>query len=75
MTQLSKSTWTVSHNAHKSSQMYPGLDISIGKDKEEELRRKGNLKLRNLTLLEHTRTISENESTRTCSKEQSPREM
>ena len=60
-------TWTESHNAHKSFQMYPGLDIS--KEREEELRRKSNLELRNLTLVEHTRTISENKSTRTRSKE------
>ena len=60
-------TWTESHNAHKSFQMYPGLDIS--KEREEELRRKSNLKLRNLTLVEHTRTISENKSARTRSKE------
>ena len=73
MIQLSKSTWTESHNAHKSSQMYPGSDIS--KEREKELGRKSNLKLRNLTLVEHTRTISENESMRTRSKEIKPPEM
>lgn len=34
--QLSKSTWTESHNAHKSSQKYPGLDIISKKEKKEK---------------------------------------